>query len=199
MFGLTRNSSKEDLKAEITSQIMYELEKSVEESDKHTLEQDKLVRKILASSDPTDLQKQITMFDLKKDFMNRMKQAERLKLWHMKHKKDNSELDDEEEEESGGEGQGVPTLDVTGQSEAISTAINKIPLKYRVIADGILKTMTGHGLDDIKKNPALALEMADKFKGLLPQIQPKKKDGAVYTSSSGQQVDIQDPQGYALQ
>jgi hypothetical protein len=192
MFGFAKKKDFEELK----EQILGYLDNTEEKQSLMEKYEERIMAMALKESDPEKLEDIRLANQTRRGIFADMARSKRMKRLGRMGKLSGDDEDDEEE--SGEQPSGVPTLDVAGQSEAIAAAINKIPLKYRVIADTILKSTTGHGLDDIKKNPVLALEMAEKFKGIIPQIQPKKKEGTIYTASSGQQVDITDPQGYAV-
>lgn len=192
MFGLTRKKSQNELIESIRDEILDSLEESQAESDKKVLEQDKLVRKIMSANDPTDLEKQIQLFDLKKDFTRRLEQSDRSKLWRMREKRKKGQTDEEEETEPGQ----LPTVDIKAQTDAIQKYLGGLSGPKLAIVRTATKMLTGHSVDEILANPTLLVGMYDKIKDYIPNQEDKKKTG--FVNSQGKEIDPYDPTGYSM-
>jgi hypothetical protein len=195
MFGFAKKKDLEELK----EQILGYLDNSEEKQSLMEKYEERIMTMALKEQDPEKLEDIRSANQIRRGILGDIARSKKMKRLGRMGKLSGS--DEEEEEEPDSQPGEVPTLDFSSQLSGISSAIDKLDPKTRALANAGLKLVSGHSLDDIKRNPALAIELADKFKGFLPkipQLQAKKKDGTVYTSGTGQQVDINDPQGYAL-
>ena len=194
MFGLTRKKSQDQLIQDVRDDILDSLEESQVEVDKKVIDQDKLVRKILSETDPNQLDKQITLFDLKKDFVRRLEAGDRAKITRMKEKRAKGKIDVEDEPESP---EGLPTVDVKAQTEAIESYLGNLSPAKRTIAETATKVLTGHSIKDILADPTVLGGMVEKIKGAIPnQDNKQKKTG--YINSLGKEVDPYDETGYSM-
>ena len=194
MLGLTRKKSQDQLVDDIEDKILDRLEESQVEIDKKVIDQDKLVRKIMLETNPTELDKQIMLFDLRKDFVRRLEQGERAKITRMKEKRAKGKGDVEDEPESPNE---LPIVDVKAQTEAIENYLGKLSPAKRTIVESATKAVTGHSIKEIIADPTILGGTVEKIKNAIPQLGDKQKKTG-FINSIGKEIDPYDETGYSM-
>lgn len=194
MLGLTRKKSQDQLIQDVRDDILDSLEQSQVEVDKKVIDQDKLVRKILSETNPSELDKQITLFDLKKDFVRRLEAGDRAKITRMKEKRAKGKGDVEDEPESP---EGLPMVDVKAQTEAIESYLGKLSPAKRAMVESATKVVTGHSIREIIADPTVLGGTIEKIKNAIPQQGDKQKKTG-FVNSLGKEVDPYDDTGYSM-